>query len=184
MARKKPVAGIVVALVLAGINILWSCVAFAVGPTTREVVLYNAFPGLESIALMSTSAWIIGSAALVIGAILAQLDHSAGTATVRATSWAMIAYILLATIMILNCCHSAPAWNRLNEVEQLNVTSGLVGAAIGGVLQFGLILLMMWTIFPNQGRARVAAVLVAVGAALTLHYGCGPVLLASARAVQ
>jgi hypothetical protein len=141
--QKKPVAGIVVALVLAGINLLWSCVTLAVGPTAREAVLDNAFPGLENIGLMCIGAWITGSAALLIGAILAQLDHPAGTTTVRVTSWAMIAYVLFATVRTLTCCQSAPAWNQLKEVEQLNFTSGLIGAAIGGVLQFGLILLLL-----------------------------------------
>jgi zinc-ribbon domain len=144
-AGRRPVAGIVVAGVLGSVGLLWSCVAvlsFMSGPTGVQGLLFRAFPGLQDIQFLTTSAGMVGNAAVLIGAVMSFLLHPAAAKVVRVSSWAMLLTIGVSTVVTGAVIFGSAAWPSLEAPARGSLMGGLVGGAIGGLIQWGLILFL------------------------------------------
>jgi hypothetical protein len=143
---KKPIAGIIVAVVLGIIGLLWS---FAVlfhslygSPSSIQIALQQIFPSLQIKTYIGLSFALIGNSALLIGGLMAYFSHPAGAKTVRITAYSMIAATALLTVLTLFATIGDEAWPTLDAPTKGALIGGLIGGVIGAVLQWGLMLFL------------------------------------------
>jgi hypothetical protein len=144
---KRPTAGIAVATIFGLVGLTWSGYAMFSELTTEpagvQATLYHSFPGYQEAALIGVLLGLAGNSALLVGAFMSFLYHSHGTTVVRATSWIMIALIVLQAVITMNLVVSSSTWVTLDSPTRGSLMGGLVGGAIGGALiQWGLILFL------------------------------------------
>jgi len=144
--QKKPIAGIVVAMVLGVLSLIWTCAALFHNlfgnPSDLQALFYQSFPTLQIKNLIGFSLALLGDAALVIGALMAYLDHPNGTRVVRVTSYSMIALTILLVAFSGLAVFGSDAWPALDAPTKGAVIGGLVGGTIGAFLQWGFILVL------------------------------------------
>ena len=143
---KKPVAGIIVALVVGVIGVIWSCAELFHNlygnPSNVQVLLYQTFPALQIKNLIGFSFALLGNAVLVIGALMAHLNHPNGAKVVRATAYSMIALTALLVAIACFAVFGSDAWPTLDAPTKGAMIGGLIGGTIGAVFQWGLILFL------------------------------------------
>lgn len=146
--QNKPIVGIIVALVLGVIGLLWTCAAFFQNlygtPNNIQSTLYQTFPWLTIKAYIGLSLGMVGNAVLIIGALMSYLNHPKGPQTVRVISYSVIASITLESVITFFALTGADAWPRLDAPTKGALIGGLVGGTIGAFLQWGLILFLFW----------------------------------------
>lgn len=141
---KKPIAGIIIALVLGMLALIWcGAVLFHTlygAPSASQVAILQTFPGFQIITLLGLSFALMGNTALIIGACMSYSDHTAGVKVVRVTSYLMIAAtVILSAISYLGVTGSQ-AWPTVDPAVKGGLTGGLVGGMIGAFIQWGLLL--------------------------------------------
>jgi hypothetical protein len=124
-----------------GLAILYPVLRHA-DPEGIEATIYSAFPGLQAATFIGNSLGLIGNSALLVGAFMSFFYHPHGRAVVRITIWIMIGVGVLTTAFAVNSVVSSSAWETLDAPRRGALLGGIVGAAIGGVLQGGLILFL------------------------------------------
>ena len=142
----KPLAGIVVGGVLGTIGLLWSTVAtfssLSSDPSGPQAQLLLLFPGLGEVQFLANSTGMIGNAAVLIGALLSFLLHPSGNSIVRITSWAMLAGVVIASLLTAAVVLNLSAWPLLQPEAKASLLGGIMGGLIGGVFQCGLIIFL------------------------------------------
>ena len=145
-ADRRPVAGIVVAIVLGSIGLVWSCVELfsSLSGTAGGVkgAFFAVFPGLRDVQFLATSAGMIGNTAVLIGALMSFLFHPGGPRVVRAASWTMLVIVAIGMALTGVVISNSEAWRSLDAPTRGSFIGGIIGAAIGGVLQWVLILFL------------------------------------------
>ena len=146
---KKPIAGIIIAVLLGIVGLLWS---FAVlfhslygSPSSIQIALQQTFPTLQIKTYIGLSFALIGNAALIIGGLMAHLSHPSGAKTVRVTAYFMIVATVLLSVWTLFATIGAEAWPTLDAATKGALIGGLIGGFIGALLQWGLILFLFRT---------------------------------------
>jgi len=144
--EKKPIAGIVVAMVLGLLSLIWTCAALFHNvfgnPSDLQTLFYQYFPTLQIKNLIGLSLALLGDTALVIGALMAYLDHPNGTRVVRVTSYSMIALTILLVGFSCLAVFGSDAWPALDAPTKGAMIGGLVGGTIGAFVQWGFILVL------------------------------------------
>ena len=144
--NQKPVAGIVVALVLGVVGLIWNCAVlfhYEYGnPNNVQVLIYQAFPALQIKNLIGYSVALLGNTSLVIGALMAHLNHPNGVRVVRITIYSMIATTVLSVIMACFAVFGADSWTTLDAPTKGAMIGGLVGGIIGAIIDLGLLLFL------------------------------------------
>ena len=145
-SEDKPIAGIIVALVLGIIGLLWTCAVLFQNlygtPNSIQATLNQIFPSLQIKAYLGLSLGILGNAALIIGALMSHMNHPKGVKAVRFTSYLMIISTALASVITYFAVTGADAWLALDAPTKGALIGGLVGGTIGAFLQWGLILFL------------------------------------------
>jgi hypothetical protein len=135
-----------VALVLGIIGLLWTSAEFfhtLYGtPSSTQVALLQTFPSLQTKSFIGLSFALMGNTVLVIGALMAHLNHPNGAKVVRVTSYSMIALTVLLVAITCFAVFGADAWPTLDAPTKGAMIAGLVGGIIGAVLQWGLIVFL------------------------------------------
>jgi hypothetical protein len=111
-------------------------------PAGEQAALLATFAGLQELQLMSTSAGMIGNAAVLIGALMTFLFHPSGPQVVRVASWGMLVMTVLGMALTGLLILNSAAWPFLDPPTKGGLLGGIVGAGIGGVLQWGFILFL------------------------------------------
>jgi TPR repeat protein len=175
---KKPVAGIIVALVVGVIGVIWSCAELfhnLYGNLSNvQALLYQAFPALQIKNYIGYSFALLGNAVLVIGALLAHQNHPNGVRVVRVTTYAMIGMTVLLVAIGCFAVFGADAWATLDATTKGAMIGGMIGGIIGAVIQWGLILFLFRNcksasnISPKKSGGNGKMVIIAVGIILLL----------------
>ena len=133
-------------MVLGVLSLIWTCAALFHNlfgnPSDLQALFYQSFPTLQIKNLIGFSLALLGDAALVIGALMAYLDHPNGTRVVRVTSYSMIALTILLVAFSGLAVFGSDAWPALDAPTKGAVIGGLVGGTIGAFLQWGFILVL------------------------------------------
>lgn len=149
----RPIAGIVLALVFAGLGAIWAIVgclgALSTSPGGVQGQLYKAFPGLDGLHLLGYLASIVGNAAVLVGASLTLASHPAGPKTTRIACWSLIGVAVLGSLLTLTLFTSAPAWLSMNAPTKGGLIGGLVGGVVGAIAQWGLVLFLFRRAAPS-----------------------------------
>jgi hypothetical protein len=144
--HKKPVAGIIVALVLGITGLLWTSAqlfhTLYGTPSSTQVALLQTFPSLQTKTLIGLSFALIGDTVLIIGALMAHLNHPNGTKVVRITSYSMIGLTFVLVVITLFAVTGAEAWPTLDAPTKGALLGGLVGGTIGALLLWGFLLFL------------------------------------------
>jgi hypothetical protein len=124
----RPIAGIAVAIVAGLLSGIWATyaviAAITANPAGIQAILYRSFPGYQEVAFMTASLSLAGNSALLIGALMSLLYHPRGSTVIRATSWIMIAVVLVYTALALTLFVSSATWQSLDGPTR----GSLVGA--------------------------------------------------------
>ena len=142
--QKRPIAGIVVAVVLGIIGVFWGIAQIIMSeygnPSGIAAVLHQMIPALQGLTIISSSLLITGNTVLVISAMLAFLRHPNGNKSVRITSYFMI--FVTAAIIVLSyfVFTESPSWQMLNGEVKGGLMGSLIGGGIGGLSQWFLVL--------------------------------------------
>jgi hypothetical protein len=144
--QKKPIVGIVVALVFGTTGLLW---CFAVlfhllygTPGSAQVALQQIFPSTEGTKYIGTSFGLTGNAVLIIGALLACFNHPKGAKVVRITSYCMIGLTFVSFVISYFLITDADAWQTLDASMKGGIIGGLIGGMIGSFFEWGLLLFL------------------------------------------
>ena len=128
---KNPVAGIIVALVVGAIGVIWSCAELfhnLYGNLSNvQALLYQAFPALQIKNYIGHSFALLGNAVLVIGALMAHQNHPNGVRVVRVTTYAMIGMTVLLVAIGCFAVFGADAWATLDAPTKGAIIGGLIG---------------------------------------------------------
>jgi hypothetical protein len=156
---RRPTAGIAVATIFGLVGLIWSgyelMSATITDPAGLRATLFRSFPGYQTTAFMGTSLGLVGNSVLLVGAFMSFFYHPHGRTVVRVASWAMIAVILLLTLVTINLVVSSSTWESLGGSTRDGFLGGLVGGALGGALQWGLILFLFRTrVSRNQIQSK------------------------------
>lgn len=156
---QRPRLGIAVATVLGLINLIWSGELLFSHTTTPvpgdiQPVLYLAFPGYYEASLLRASLNLIGNSALLVGAFISAFYDLRGRAVVRATSRIMIAVAVVgAALLIATLMGRSVTWGAMDAVTRKAVIGGLVVDAIGGLLQWSILLFLFRNRLPKKQPA-------------------------------
>lgn len=126
----RPIAGIIVALVLGIINIIWFGAVIFRGPPT------------ELRSLFGVGIAFVGNTVLVIGALLSYARHPSGNRTVRITCYSMLVLLVLQEAMMFTDVKAWPKWSSLDPIVAYSVVVGIVGVVIGTALVWIFILFL------------------------------------------
>ena len=149
---KKPIAGIVVALVVGIVGLFWSSAqlfhTLYGSPNSTQVALLQTFPSLQNETFLKLSFALIANTALIIGALMAYLNHPTGAKVVRVTAYSMIVITIASCVTTFFSITLAEAWRTLDVPIKGALIGGLVGGTIGAFLLCGLLLFL----FREQAR--------------------------------
>ena len=145
--RKRPVAGIVVAAICGFAGLLWclSNLFRGLAPMSWGVAaaLYSSlFPSFRNASVLNCAAGVIGNAALLVGTCLTFIRHCNGAKVVRVSCYCMLLLSLLLFTAAYFSITAGDAWRNLNASTQASITRGLVGALVGNILQWGIVLFL------------------------------------------
>jgi hypothetical protein len=155
---KRPRLGIAVATVLGLINLIWfgDLLFSHTTPVPGDIqpVLYLAFPGYYEASLLRASLNLIGNSALLVGAFISAFYDLRGRAVVRAISWIMIAVAVVGTaLMIGTLMGRSVTWGAMDTNTRNAVIGGLIVGAIGGLLQWSVLLFLFRNRIPKKQPA-------------------------------
>lgn len=151
---KKPLAGIIVALVVGVFGLIWnSTVLFHNiygNPSNVEALLYQTFPSLQIKIYIGLSFAMLGNTVLIIGGLMAHLNHPTGAKVVRITSYSMIGLSFVLTTITFFVVTGSETWPTLGASTKGTLIGGLVGGIIGALLQCGLLIFL----FRDQVKSK------------------------------
>lgn len=142
----RPIAGIIVAIVLAIINLLWS--SYTLINITRgdfskiDIILNGLFPHYIVSNFIGQSALFIFSTILIIGSILSFYYHPKGNKLVKMACWLFIIYIIIFLSIDYTLITNNNNWENLSQVLKSGIMGGLIGGLIGGTLPNVLVLFL------------------------------------------
>lgn len=144
--RSRPIAGIIVALVLGVIGIVWGLAQTVnvlwASPSGVRAALLESFPAFAGVELFGASVGFIANSAVVIGALLSNSFHPSGPRVVRISCWTTILMMLLMSALSLLILTQSASWPQLAGPTKASLIGGVVGGFVGGVGQFALILFL------------------------------------------
>lgn len=140
----KPIAGIIVALVLAAISLLYSTFnnPYFTEPTGALATMYILFPGLWELTAISSGWWMLGETVIMIGALMSLAGHQYGNRTVRISSWFLIVSMTIFGFLMILLIISSPTWSEIESPVKAGLLGGAIGGAIGGIAPLFLILFL------------------------------------------
>jgi len=145
--RPPPIAAIVVAVILGGINLLWAAASLFTITTGAirgdQAALFSAFPVLKVMSLLSGSASVVGCSALIAGAWLTYVNHPNGRKVMNIACRALMGTAFFFSTMSIWGVTDSGAWSRLDSATAAGLAGGLVGATIGALLMYGLVLFLL-----------------------------------------
>jgi len=140
----RPVVGIVVASLIGAFEFIWSGTAsfrsFYFEPSGETATFNALFPGTATIRMAGENIAVAGALALLIGTTLSFVQHRHGNKTVRVTCYCMIGCMFLSVTSLFLAMGLSPSWGSLDAPTKGAVIGGLIGAGIGGMFEWGLIL--------------------------------------------
>ena len=142
----RPMAGIAVGSILGVIGLLWSIATLfklLYGTTGGSLAaMFETFPALNTTTLLSTSVGITGHTALLVGTSLSFLRHPRGNQIVRLSCIGLILAILITAILNHIIITSSDVWATLPNNFRGGLVGGVIGAAIGGIAQWSVVMFL------------------------------------------
>jgi hypothetical protein len=144
--KNRPMAGIITAIIMNGISIIWNgstlfklMVARYVG---EKPDFYRIFPEVEGAGILRLSMWIICSGVMIVGALMSQVCHPMGNQTVRAAAWVMAFVEIAIPAYMAQVATDSVHWRFLESNQKTMLLISLIAGAAGGSLRSWLFLFL------------------------------------------
>ena len=142
----RPLAGIAVAILLAGISLFLTLAPLALGMPMVvdrwERNLLQAIPGLTELYSIDTAAALLANSALLWGSVLCFRRHPRGVQIVRGACWAILAITLLSIGARVVLVWNSRALPTLDGNSLDSLVGGLVAGGVGSLIKSGLVLFL------------------------------------------
>ena len=142
----RPIAGIIVAIVFAIINLLWSSYSLINDLSGNfgkiDVIFITLFPHYIVSKFIGQSALFIFSTILIIGSFLSFYQHPKGNKIVKMVCWLTIIYMIAFVSIDYMLITNSKNWGELSQVLKSGLVGGLIGGLIGGTFPNALVLFL------------------------------------------
>jgi hypothetical protein len=144
--RNRPIAGIITAIALNGIGIVWTGANLFSFLVSRHVghksEFYNLFPELEGAGILQMSMWLICSFVMIVGALMSQVCHPMGNQTVRAAAWVLAFVELVIPTYMVRFVTDTVYWRLFEANHKIALLIALIGGAVGGLFKAWIFLFL------------------------------------------